>query len=215
MTRADLSEPFAPLRSWADRAGDLTRPVRVADVRRDLEARGFDVPEATDDEVKAVRSQFHGELLTRIDTVVWVRRVDEVDEATIEADRERLVAWAREHVPNRFRSRMTVLAYLAGTATPEARAIALAGPQVRSGRFDGIGIRDREGLYVFEGIRLRGLAFFPLLNFLVLTSLVPQPRPEPRIVWVWAFILTVGQIPLVATLGWIALMLARARGWLP
>ncbi len=215
MARSEVTHPFSPPRAGLGSAGDIARPVTQSDVRRDLEHRGFEVTAGEAGELRAVRTRFHGELLTRIDTVVWVRRIPVVDAETVRADRERLAEWVRENQLPRFRSRMTVLAYHADRSTAEARALALAGPTMRSGRFHGLGIRDRDGIHAFRSVRLRGLAFFPLLNFLVLTTLAPQQRPEPRVVWVWAIILTLGQLPLVVVLGWIALTLARARGWWP
>jgi len=212
VTGIDAEQPFAPPRAWRSAEGDFARPVSLRRSAEDLARRGFDVLHQDAHEVRAFRTRWHPELLTSIDVFVWLRRVDGLTATTIEADRERFADWIAARDRPRYRSRMTVLAYHADAATPEARAMAQRGPRMGIGRFHGLGIADRDGDHAYRGVRLVGLGFYPLLNFLVRTTLRPRPEREPRVLWVWGLIVTTGLLPVAGVLGWIAWVLLRARG---
>ena len=214
MTTPESEHPFAPPLGWRRDEGTFARDHSLQKSAVGLESRGFELVVHDEDEVRAHRSQLHPELLTRIDVYVWLRRVDEVDTALIEADRVAFEGWIAELPSPRLRSRMTVLAYHARRSSAEARTSVARGPSMGFGRFDGLGILDDMGVHAFRGVRMVGWGFYPLLNFFVLTTLTPRSQPEPRIVWVWGIIALTGLTPMVVVLAWIAIALLRARGFL-
>ena len=211
MAHSDTRETFAPPTSWrSESPTEPHRPASLVASAHELRERGFDILEQDARQLRAVRRQLHGDLLTRIQVVVWLKRVDTVDAATIQHDRADLDRWTdQSDFTSPFPTRLTLLGYLAERVTPDARAQIALGPRMGFGRFTSVGARDSEGVYVFRRRRLVGLAFFPLVNFLTLTLLAPQPGDEPRVVWVWALILTIGTLPLVGTALWILSVLSR------
>ncbi|MEN0063128.1 MAG: hypothetical protein AAGA48_13315 [Myxococcota bacterium] len=206
-------EVFAPPRTTMVDVREVPRPVSLTASVRELRQRGFDILEETPHEVRATRRRLHPDLLTSICVVVWLRQVDHVDADCIEADSSALQTWAQSNV---FRSslptRLTILGYLAESSTPSARALVARGPRMGFGRFRTVGIHDADGVHVFRGRRAFGLAFYPIVNFLQLTLLAPQPRPEPRVGWLWLLILAIGAMPLLLTALLIGRSLARAWG---
>lgn len=109
----------------------------LADRRQELERIGFRIVEEAPQRLVAVQKRFHWDCaLTRLTYVVFVREVDELTEATIEADRASLTDRARELdpslLPRGFQKGTAVItAYVARRVTPGARALCEQKPKIR------------------------------------------------------------------------------------
>lgn len=211
MVTAEADEFATPV-SWRAESEGAIRPSGLPVSILELERRGFRVLESGEHGVRAVRRRFRGDLLTTVHVAVWLQKVPSLDGPQIMADAEALRVWAGRLDRGRLTTKIHLLLYLTESTTPEARALAVQGPYIGWNRIDGLGIRDAEAVHAYRSVRLWGLAFFPIVNFLVTTLLSPQSRSEPRVWWVWVIIVVVGTLPLVGTLGWIGLTLLRARG---
>lgn len=147
----------------------------LSDRRSELERLGFRILEEAPGRLVAAQKRFHWDCaLTRLTYVVYVREVDELSEAVIEADRQALSDRARDLdpsiLPRGFQKGTAVItAYLARRVTPGARALCEEKPKIRFAFFYMPAVLDASAgvASYLRSTPMWGALYFSKLRFVV------------------------------------------------